>query len=424
MAITTSNPSPPKLLSILPSSSSSSSTLSSSPTDSSEFYDTRSSFTSGTSSELDAQIIIPPDFSCTTTIRPHRKDTRALARQTSQAFSHVKTSMSGIIRVQAVAVLRMLKSRPWTRSSKRNTAKDCPFVNLPAEILQQIYDYLPLQSRAALALANKSLSYVVGNLAWKTLTYPNETRNRMDFLASLERDTCAEIWLCPSCGVLRPKAPFLSKVWFYTRCGSHCNYSHFDYCSRRLEWGHVYLIMQRHRRGENFGIPVEALSERGHITEYYRAGRLKEISLQGKVVEDELFIKASIIFHASTNPEESWLNICDHLRLPRMRYLSEDDLDKEEFSRILPCRLSHLGSPQRFCADCVPRLRRCAYCAIEYDFAAVQASGRPQLYLEVWANLGKGESPEDPKWTNPRNGQFAQPLHFELGSIRAKYVRG
>ena len=179
--------------------------------------------------------------------------------------------------------------------------------------------------------------------------------------------------------------------------------------------------MQRHRRGGDYGIPVETVSKIHNIDKHCKAGEVKEFSLQGKVVEDGLLIKASIIFYASTDPKESRLNICDHLRLPRVLHLSQD---QEEFSRILPCRLSHLGLSQQFCADCVPRLRRCAYCAIEYDFAAVHASGQAQLYLEVWANLGKGESPQDPKWTNPRSGQIAQPLHFELGSIRAKYIRG
>ena len=412
MAITTSTPSPPNLSSILPSSSPS-------PTDHSVLYDTRSSFIRDTPSEPNA-LIIPQDFSCESAIRSRKKHAAALASQMSQVFSRVKTAMSSVIRIQAVAVTRMLKSQLCTKSCK-DVAKDCPFTNLPTEILQLICCNLPLQSRAALALTNKSLTHVVGNSAWKTLTNPNETENRMDFLTLLERDLCAEFWLCLPCGVLRPKAHLLSYRIFFTRCMSHCNYSLLNVPGVRLRWPHLHQIMQRHRRGGNFGIPVETLSRSHDISDYYKAGRVKELSLQGKVVEDELLMKASIIFYASTDPEESQLKICDHLRLPYMLYLSGDE---EDFSRIVPCRLSHLDSSQNFCADCVPRLRRCAYCAIEYDFAAVQATGQSQLYLEVWANLGKGENPHDPKWTNPRSGQLAQPLHFELGSIRAKYLRG
>lgn len=189
--------------------------------------------------------------------------------------------------------------------------------------------------------------------------------------------------------------------------------------------------MQRHHCGGDFGIPVETISKHHYISRYCKVGWVKEYGLQGKVVDDELLIKASIIFYASTwtIPKGSLFDICDHLRLP---YLPMSPAHENDFSRVVQCRLSHLGTSQCYCADCVPRLRKCAYCAIEYDFAAVQAPasvlGRRRapthIYFEVWANLGTGESPRDPKRTNPEDSLLAQPMNSKLGSIRARYARG
>ena len=148
---------------------------------------------------------------------------------------------------------------------------------------------------------------------------------------------------------------------------------------------------------------------------------VREFSRQGKIIKDEVFVKLYILAEGSVNADSFYLDICNHLRISYPSTIHERD---KEFFDVLKCRQNHLLSAQKFCASCFPCIRRCKFCAIEYDFKATLSSGQPQFLIEVWANLGYGQSPEDLKWKLPGAHGHQERLNFEPGSIRTKYELG
>ena len=85
---------------------------------------------------------------------------------------------------------------------RKKMSSSPPFLRLPTEILQLIALELPVQSQAVIALTNKSLNFLIGTLSWKKLADESYRQPRTEFLKLLEKDVCAELWLCPFCNVL------------------------------------------------------------------------------------------------------------------------------------------------------------------------------------------------------------------------------
>jgi hypothetical protein len=88
-----------------------------------------------------------------------------------------------------------------------------PFLELPIELIQEIYDYLPLQSKACLSLTCKAVLSAIGNKSWKDScitaighiwVHSNaNTTCREEFLSILSRDL-KEWDFCATCKMLHP----------------------------------------------------------------------------------------------------------------------------------------------------------------------------------------------------------------------------
>ena len=291
----------------------------------------------------------------------------------------------------------------------------CSFLKFPTEIIQHIVSFLPLGSQAAVTLTNKSLLSAIGTCSWKELASNLHSIERINFLVLLESDDSAKYWFCEDCAVLHHKE---GDFW---RCPAF-EVGIVNKGETNLRWAHIHLVMQRHFRGKDFGLPVEVFSEHRKFPPPSFKRFLREFTKHGKIVDDEVFIKAKLTIDASLRIEKAFIRICNHLST---QYLSVSQRC-EEFQQLISCRLNHLQSAEKFCAFCVPVLRRCKWCAIEYDFPIRCSSKERKLEIDVWANLGSGQSRSDPKWSllesfgKPKD----EPLKYELGSIRAKYELG
>ena len=289
----------------------------------------------------------------------------------------------------------------------------CPFIRLPTEIIQHIVSFLPLASKAAVILTNKLVINTIGTCSWKTLASTNYNTERTEFLFLLERDNYARYWLCKECAVLHQK-----EAWFWRcltfECGLVWGFE------PSLKWVHMNLIMQRHFYGKEFGLPIEALSQ--HWKSPHKSIQCREIIRHGKIIDNELFIKLRLTIDASLCPEKVPILICHHLSTKSCG----TSRHPTEFQHLISCRLRHLRSLQKFCAFCTPILRRCKWCAIEYDLPISDGSKEPKLDIDVWANLGSGQDRNDPKWSLISSYGFPEdkPLKYELGSIRARYELG
>ena len=321
----------------------------------------------------------------------------------------------GASRKHSLLNLRKILKRLGLRL-RANRLVICPFTKLPTEVIQQIVSYLPVASQAALALTNKTLLSITGTWAWKQLANSYYYIERIDFLLLLERDDCARYWLCRDCAVLHHKEAHFRK------CPAFEN-GLINWWETNLRWAHIYLIMQRHFYGKDFGLPIEVLSENRIFPEAAFRSGCRQIIKHRKIIGDEVLIKARLIIDASFYAEDyTFIRVYGHLSSRPIIVFGHH----KEFRELILCRLKHLRSAQKFCASCTPILRRCKYCAIEYDFPIRSLLKELKLEIDVWANLGSGRDRNDPKWSILNNSGFPedQPLKYELGSIRAKYELG
>ena len=351
------------------------------------------------------------------------KQQRQTFSSSSLNLKHVKRAFQSLVNVKPSLKTRsqsqaeeVLSISPLRQEKSLGTA-DCPFLRLPWELLQLIALKLPLQYQASLALTSKALNHILGSSSWKLLEDKRRRTNRTEFLDLLERDLCAELWHCPFCSMFHRKANVISGVCGHRRCDASLK-RFFGGMDLSLSWSHLYLVKERHLRGGDFGLPIDTLSKDYEIS----SGTICRFSMRGKIVQDEVIVKACFVTKGFADEGKFSLFICCHLCA--LNLASGEDVIDKDFLNVLRCRQSHSWSSKKFCPYCAPRLRKCEYCAIEYDFKAFKSALRTWLHFEVWANLGSGQSILDSKWVLPIMNSKELHSHFELGSIRSKYESG
>lgn len=317
---------------------------------------------------------------------------------------------------------------------KGNVNRDCPFIKLPIDIIRYIVDFLPLSAQASLALTAKSLCYAVGNQSWKDLGQNHirarhnwvEYAERENFLWLLERDLAADLFYCPGCFLLHPKSALrpIRGDFHYVQCKALTTYVY----NRRylaLSWAHVHLVMQRHFRGKDFGLPLDTLSTR-YKTPWYKLANVRNVrsfEMQGRIVLNNLIVKRTYVIDVFRDEALYHLKVCNHLRIGtgQATTLLKDD----EFMDRIRCRLSHLESSCKYCHFCHPQTRRCRWCAVEYDFHVKQSLYDTRLKIEAWVNFGSGEDLEDPIWTGERvHDPLVEIFDYQRGDVRKMYESG
>lgn len=284
--------------------------------------------------------------------------------------------------------------------------------SLPTEIIQYIANYLPLDSRAVLALTNRTLCFHVGTESWKELKIPSQKVLRMEFLELLERDV-PHLWLCRTCQNLHRKTIKPQQDFHPRGLDRFCN---GFYC---LSFSQVHLALSRHKLGRPHGICLENLACRG-------SRRISETTILQYIMKlciarnhngvDELLLNAKYRFHGPKgwDPQSvigDFLNLCPHQRLR----------DAEgAVARLIKCKSKHFENGNGLnCTKCIG-LKQCSQCPSEYT-----ASLAPDLSLrlEVWHNLGPGRNTSDLKWkaiSSPID-KLEHRYFFWPGTVQASY---
>ena len=321
---------------------------------------------------------------------------------------------------------KILSKKEAKRITLKRVGSGSPFMELPVIIIQRIAGELPLSSQTALALVNRSLNNTIGSLSWLKLSADRLSEEYQTFLKLLARDLYANHWLCERCCTLHCKAGGLKMNYFAML--RVCPYAETSVLGRlgTLYWAQVYLVMERHRHGGAHGLPIEALSQ--NIIRKLKDPRngqeySQHVTQQGKISNGELLVRIRLRMDDAPITNASTIRICQHMGGD----LRSETASDKEFEMVMKCRLSHYKSWKGHCLFCRPQIRRCTWCAIEYDFSMrMSIRRRLRLDLVVWANLGTGRDPAEAKWRLPQtllSGRFRSlaPLDFECGLIRKRF---
>ena len=353
-------------------------------------------------------------------------------RRSSRAETEEQSISRALHRFHRISLGRFLPNISHGVKKHRGAGSDryCPFINLPSIIIQHVADYLPLSGQAALALTAKSLHNAIGNQSWKALGEYQRCGNnerkawveapaRIEFLNLMERDWAADFYRCPDCLSLHSKItlPSESDRNHKSHCKSLWVYM-FDCVYVNLPWSHVHLVMQRHSRGKPYGLPLDTLSRK-----HSRPGQcciIRTFTLQGKIVGDELMVKGCL--NMDFTYDLPHFKICSHLRVGVHSRSLETIPADGQFESVIRCRLSHYGTFRKYCFTCPRHVRRCEWCGVEYDFQVSKALMGKQLKIQTWANLGSGQTTDDPKWTAAiTRDRYVEALNQDLGSVKALY---
>lgn len=181
--------------------------------------------------------------------------------------------------------------------------------------------------------------------------------------------------------------------------------------------------MVRYRNGLNFGMPLDALS----ITEvqtfdYFKATTL--LAVEPRIVSDELCLRVQqwIKFDRREVPSVEntrSLGICSHVNRFTISHMPN----------LIQCKLRHCNQKQD-CRTC-HSFFQCSECAAEFEVDTRDFGDRGSaLIITKWLNLGRGDTPLDPKWRR----HLYQPCDQRLqpspvtkadrkGSIRGSFER-
>ena len=294
---------------------------------------------------------------------------------------------------------------------------------LPLEIVYHISIFLPLASIACLALTCHRMKEIMGTRHWLDLEKQSEERHL--FLACLEKDTPG-YFHCHFCKKLhRPHYPPLHPVNEFTESNCTLTNGRLNVATGyHILFEHVQLAMKRHRLGEDHGMSLDAFSYRGPVSTLRHKSEWLEI--EARIVDDELLIyrryAATLKSWADLKRYTGNLRICSHLgRNEGIYYSGRDRICRENLSLLKRacCRLKYARIAH--CTSCI-ELSRCFSCQTEWS---IEQHGR-RVILNIWKNLGSGESPSDPRWryhvvfTNNEPTVMSSPTR-EAGSIKSAW---
>lgn len=171
------------------------------------------------------------------------------------------------------------------------------------------------------------------------------------------------------------------------REAGNINYHASDYF---LQYKHLRLVMNAHRYGPCYGIPLDALS---HVYSWECRADALRVRVQPQVVlEDKLLLKVTskVVMRRDRDiryVKEHIMEICPHL----IAHFADNYL-----SHLVACLLGHTGNrPCDYCGG----LKQCLYCHTEFEIEleAFEKGGGVVVFT-VWYDFGQGKTPADPKW--------------------------
>ena len=294
------------------------------------------------------------------------------------------------------------------------------------EVIRLIDDELPLSSRAALVLTCKKLNHNIGNGSWLLLTPKGPGKEeRANFLKLLERDLCSERWLCDSCLSLHSKSIAYEALQQKQKVESKCPlYSRFTFDSRytTLCAAQTHLVMQRHLRGGQFGLPINVLSlDHKDLTFSASIGPcVSEVQMRGKIIKDELYVKLSYVMYITKERAEYPFNLCWHLDTYNTS-ASPLKIDRW-FAESFNCRREHLmNNDETLCENCRCSFTMCHWCALEYEFLMETVAGKNKFTIIAWAIIEEGKVRQNFYPYRSSFSRLEQIQYCHLGSLRKRF---
>jgi hypothetical protein len=339
------------------------------------------------------------------------------------------------------------------QSLKATAPPASPFLDLPADTILCIADFLPVESVAYLALCNRTLSQLLGPRSWAPL-HGHDSEQKVAFLSTLARDL-PQYFVCQRCfrlhktdSVQWPRfVPYNHKLsgvhhtadplryvvcenclQLHSPCPARnpilsCVYHHSDFCIYqfsfyRVQFVHVQLAMIQHHHGPKYGIPLKAFSHTEVMLNVSR-GFTTLISVEARVASDKLLMRSQQWFLVQTERRDELFtgSVVDHLcgHLPSQSSFVQ---------RLVRRRLDHPNCSDSFCS---PTLQ-CHICHMDFAVDAFDFGGKgTAIAVTRWINLGSGLAPEDLNWQShvkPNPCHYMQTLQpSPKGSIRADFER-
>ncbi|KFA61248.1 hypothetical protein S40285_10461 [Stachybotrys chlorohalonatus IBT 40285] len=276
-----------------------------------------------------------------------------------------------------------------------------PFLQLPADVLLLISDYLDLPATLHLSLSCRG-TYALLHSARKQKLQP-EVRELL--LLSLEKDPFGRgTYYCHSCNALHPFEKHwgpLSERHDIEEGEFHCgNRNRFSPIGNAFEltYTHARLAMNRHLYGPDHGIPLGNL-----CLEHSEARDVAAIhcSTAARIWNNELFLLRTYAFtvdaaHAAefrrcTGARD--FRICEHTS-----FFPSSSVSRQHVPEL------HRRQPGRTGGDdlvpCTDAPGSCGLCLMDYDITIAPAAVGSAWSVEIHAyhDLGGCRSPDDWKW--------------------------
>ncbi|OCK80491.1 hypothetical protein K432DRAFT_382165 [Lepidopterella palustris CBS 459.81] len=347
-----------------------------------------------------------------------------ISQLATSAYSRIRHNL----RKQSLSTIKEVQPKPDKIQS------------LPVELLQQIADYLPADSKAAFALTCHKTARAIGSQSWTEMSLGGSWYKQLEFLDLLQRDLPPlDWWRCRQCMNLHRRSwlgpsqqgGFLAR-WWKRRCQvGELKYGLLDDPIYAIGFDHVQLVMDRHfnRRGRTSlnGICIDSLKCSG--TRIFPADNTTNIVLkyyfEPRIVVDRLLLHSSYRFEPH-----------------RTMFLNNTSLIEATVLDFLG------GFDFHFCNHCSTKLVReienhrepngmqyqsCPFCPTEYGMKLDvykptddRQDTLQSVKIDVWQNLGSGRSPLDPKWQHLAKSKYGRgsPYTYKrYGQIREAFQR-
>jgi hypothetical protein len=281
-----------------------------------------------------------------------------------------------------------------------------PLLDLPAEVILSVADFLPTISVACLALCNRYLSQVLGNSAWASVRHQSDAA-RNDFFFLLAKDL-PQYFNCPDCVTMHPTSAVSSWSWTAR--------------TRQI----LPCVRDSSRAFTYHGLPwfklKFALDALSHIAiRFDKKRQLTTLfSVEARIVDDDLLMRfQQLLFvpHARSElfPKDPPSNarakthfpghllpyICPHLSC----FIS-DKLWPLLRTRRKPRRGRSLRTPW------------CNKCRMDYSLENLDLGGKGvAVGATQWLDFGAGITPKDPKWLK----HLDTPRDYVYDSIKTRF---
>ncbi|KAL9070952.1 MAG: hypothetical protein Q9157_005646 [Trypethelium eluteriae] len=306
--------------------------------------------------------------------------------------------------------------------------------SLSPQLWTRIAQFATLSDVASLALSSKTLQSRLGSEAWRAMKEPEQKRQKIEFLARLNKDLPAYL-LCFPCGQYhlrtqlgqeRFRINYVTNPLFNCPMAQHSRLPRMRLThARELPFAFVQLATRAKRFGSSYGITADSLGRRWKCSDSEWTHNTRFIIHKG-----HLLMRVVSTCPAPTDITPTGERMLLFERGDFFPYFSCCAHWKEgELSKICKCALRHIPkAPEtlrsqlksgynfnvanryrdftaKSCDDCRD-IRRCPECPSEYlvelklieDRSQGQIGFKHAIIVTRWSDLGDGSSPYNIEW--------------------------